>query len=149
MKLAKSSQDFKKSKEAKVWLKLEALLAEIENRDLTESLRTELKGIINSLNGHFPSDKEQVKAAQKAYHQLLKQLEKEMNLVAKNHHRTRWLALGMTVFGIPIGIALSSSLQNMSFIGIGLPIGLVVGIAVGSNLDQQAAKENRQLNIDL
>jgi hypothetical protein len=25
----------------------------------------------------------------------------------------------------------------------------VVGIAVGSNLDQQAAKENRQLNIDL
>jgi hypothetical protein len=35
----------------------------------------------------------------------------------------------------------------MGFLGIGLPLGMVIGIAVGNSMDQKAAKEGRQLKV--
>ncbi|MAM30687.1 MAG: hypothetical protein CMC13_16865 [Flavobacteriaceae bacterium] len=79
---------------------------------------------------------------------ILRILEKELKLVPKNYYRNLWLALGMSVFGIPMGAAFGVALDSMAFLGIGLPIGMVIGMAVGSEMDKKAAKENRQLNID-
>jgi len=69
-----------------------------------------------------------------------------LQLVAKNHYRNTWLAIRMAAFGIPLGVAFGSSLANIAYIGIGLLFGFVIGIAVGSSKDQNAAKEGRQLN---
>lgn len=149
MKLSKSANSFSKPRYVKSWEKLELLLSDLESRELSPSLVTEIEDLVNQLNASFESEKAQISAARKGFQALLKSLEKELNLVAKNHYRLRWLALGMSLFGIPIGVALSTSLSNMSFIGIGLPIGLAVGISIGTSLDKQAQKENRQLNIEL
>lgn len=149
MKLAKSSEEFSSPRKIKTWKKLEDLLDDLEGRDLDPAVQKLLEERISSLNESNESEAILIKDARSAYHAILKCLEKEMNLVAKNHHRMQWLALGMTVFGIPIGLALSTSIQNLSFIGVGLPIGLAVGIGIGNSLDVKAKNENRQLNIEL
>lgn len=57
--------------------------------------------------------------------------------------------MGMTIFGVPLGIAMAIGLNNWSFVGIGLPIGLAIGAGYGSQLDKKAAEENRQIDIQI
>jgi hypothetical protein len=59
------------------------------------------------------------------------------------------MILGIAVFGIPIGVIFGASLDNMAYLAIGLPIGLVIGIGVGAVMDQKALKEGRQLDIEI
>ena len=76
-------------------------------------------------------------------------VEKELKLVTKNHYRNTWLAIGMTAFGIPLGIAFGGSLGNMAFIGIGMPIGMAIGIAVGTEMDKKASENGKQLDLEI
>ena len=85
----------------------------------------------------------------KVRHRIVHRVNKELKLVPKNYHRNQWMVLGMTVFGIPLGIAFASAIDNMSFLAIGLPIGMPIGMAVGANMDQKAAKEGRQLDVEI
>lgn len=150
MKLNKSASAFSNPKHARSWGKLELLLQELEAHELNPAIDSRIEDLINQLNATFESDKEQIAAARTGLQGLLKQIEKDLKLVVKNHYRTQWLALGIAVFGIPIGVALSISLGgNMSFVGIGIPIGIAVGVGIGASLDNQAKKENRQLNMEL
>lgn len=80
---------------------------------------------------------------------ILKLIEKELKLVTKNHYRNTWLALGMAAFGIPLGVAFGTSLGNIAFIGIGLPNGLTVGIAVGTGMDKKAFEEGKQMDLEI
>ena len=38
--------------------------------------------------------------------------------------------------------------NNLAFLGLGLPIGMVIGIALGSSKDQEALKKGLQLDIE-
>ena len=58
------------------------------------------------------------------------------------------MALGMAAFGVPLGVAFGTSLDDMSFLAIGLPIGMVIGLAVGSGMDKKALEEGRQLDVE-
>jgi len=80
---------------------------------------------------------------------ILKILEKELKIVTKHHYRNTWLAIGMSAFGLPLGVVFGSALGNMAFLGIGLPIGMVIGMAIGTQMDKKAVAENRQLNIQI
>lgn len=78
---------------------------------------------------------------------MLSHLETRHGLVAPGHYRNRWMALGIAVFGVPLGVVFGLSLDNMAFVGIGLPIGLSIGIAVGTAMDGKVRQEGRQLAI--
>ena len=78
---------------------------------------------------------------------ILKLIEKEQKLVPKNIYRNRWLAIGMSAFGIPFGVAFGISLGNMAFLAIGLPLGMAIGIAVGTDLDKKALKNGKQIDV--
>jgi hypothetical protein len=82
-------------------------------------------------------------------HAIFKLVEKELKLVTKNHYRRLWMVLGMTIFGVLLGVAFGASLGNMAFLGLGLPIGMAIGIGVGTVMDKKAATEGRQLDVDL
>lgn len=43
------------------------------------------------------------------------------------------MGIGMLIFGIPIGIAISISLGNFAFIGAGIAIGTALGAAMQEN----------------
>ena len=55
----------------------------------------------------------------------------------------------MSAFGIPLGVAFGASLDNMAFLGIGIPIGMAIGMAVGAGMDKKAFEEGRQLNLEI
>ena len=80
---------------------------------------------------------------------ILKLIEKEQKLVPKNIYRNRWLAIGMSAFGIPFRVAFGISLGNMAFLAIGLPLGMAIGIAIGAGMDKKAFEEGRQLDLEI
>lgn len=123
------------------------LLLSIENLDLREETVKEMNDNISMANEVKESEKLKMQFLKKR-HSILQILKKKEKLVAKNHYRNLWMALGMTIFGIPFGVVFALSLDNLVFIAIGLPIGMPIGLAIGAQKDKQAAEEGRQLNVD-
>ncbi|MFE3871745.1 hypothetical protein ACFX5F_10990 [Flavobacterium sp. ZS1P70] len=72
---------------------------------------------INSFSGSAVELSKRIKKAQSG---IIKKIEKDLKLVPKNYYRSIWLALGMSAFGIPIGLGIGLSLGNLAFLGIGL-----------------------------
>jgi len=127
----------------------EKLLSELRKRDLPDGLVMSFNKYIEELNSASISADEMRKKIEKTQSEIIRLLEKEVKLVPKNYYRNIWLALGIAVFGIPIGIVFGAILENMTFLAIGLPIGLVIGVAVGAGMDNKAGKEGRQLDVEI
>lgn len=113
--------------------------------DLVDSINQKID-VINSFSG---SDSDLLKLIRKTQAEILMLIEKELKLVTKNHYFKFWLAIGMTVFGLPLGVVFGTSLGNMAFLGVGIPIGLVLGIFVGKTMDKKAFEEGRQLDLEV
>ena len=125
------------------------LLKALEKRELP----TEIVGFINQhlelLNSISDSEKYFAKTIKEKENEILKYIEKKINVVPKNHYRKRWLSLGVGAFGLPIGVTIGSVSGNMGMLGAGLPIGLGIGSVVGSNMDKKAFNEGRQLDFEI
>lgn len=78
--------------------------------------------------------------------QLLSYLQKNEGIYAKNHFMTLYMAVGMTAMGLPAGIIFSFLIDNFAFIGLGLPIGLSLGLALGQKKDLQIKAKGKQIN---
>jgi hypothetical protein len=124
------------------------LLVAIGKLDLPPSVVGALNLKIEAINQMQGTEKEYRKALINTEYKILKFLEKEHKIVPKNHYQKTWLALGMALFGIPIGVAMGAALGNMGFIGVGIGMGLAIGIATGSAMDKKALKEGRQLEFE-
>ncbi|WP_417886068.1 hypothetical protein [Zunongwangia sp.] len=109
--------------------------------DVEEKINTEIEKVntvpLKKLNSQ--TRKSQIK--------ILQIIEKELKLVPKDYYRNTWLGFGIGAFGIPIGVAIGIALDNMGYLGIGLPIGLAIGLLIGIAKDKKAAKEGRQLKM--
>lgn len=123
------------------------LLTQLNKRELPEDIASTINIEIDKINEVADLDKKLRKQIRSSQTSIIRLLEKQLKLVPINYYRTTWLALGMTAFGIPLGVAYGSITGNMAFIGIGLPIGMALGIAVGTGMDKKAMKEGRQLDI--
>lgn len=127
--------------------KFEVLLEDLQSRELPEAVQEEISDQVETLNAVPDGDPKLRKQLRKTYQSVLRILQKKLNWVPQGYYRTLWTGLGMSAFGIPLGVAFGMSLGNMAFLGIGLPIGLAIGIGVGTGMDAKAAKEGRQLNV--
>lgn len=125
------------------------LLDELRKKELTDELVIFINNGVEQINVVSGSPKALRKEIRKNQAGILKRIEKELKLVTKNHYRNSWLAIGMAVFGIPLGVAFGTSLGNMAFLGIGLPLGLAIGIAIGTGMDKKALEEGRQLDLEI
>ena len=125
------------------------LLNELNKKELPNEVISSINSGIEEINSFKESEKGLRKLIRKAQSRIIKLIEKELKLVTKNHYRNTWLAIGMSVFGIPLGVAFGTSLGNMGFIGIGLPIGMAIGMAIGSGMDKKAFEEGRQLDLEI
>ena len=90
-----------------------------------------------------------MKEIKKSQTGILKLVEKELKLVPKAHYRNIWLAVGMSAFGISIGVAFGLVFGNMAFLGLGLPLGMAIGVGVGTGMDKKAFEEGRQLDVEI
>tara|TARA_R100000935_G_C2776330_1_gene139812 strand:- start:350 stop:814 length:465 start_codon:yes stop_codon:yes gene_type:complete len=125
------------------------LLMELRRKDLTNETVNSINDGITMVNSITGSEKELRKQINNTQCNIIKLLEKDHKLVTKNHYRNTWLALGMAVFGIPLGVAFGAGIGNMAFLGIGLPIGMAIGIAVGTAMDKKAFEEGRQIDLEI
>jgi hypothetical protein len=130
-------------------LKFEDLLTQLRKKELETDLVSNINSEIEYLNTISDSAKVFKRQIKKKQIAIIKLVEEQAKLVVKNHYRNLWLATGMAVFGIPLGVVFGLGFGNMAFLGIGLPIGLVIGIAVGTHLDNKAKEEGRQLDFEM
>ena len=128
--------------------KFRQLVNVLEEKKMPESIIDSINEEIKKVN-QVESKKLLTAQLAKSYRNILKIVEKELNLVAKNHYRNMWMAIGMSAFGIPLGVAFGASLNNYGLMGVGLPIGFAIGIAVGSKKDKEAEEQGRQLDIEI
>lgn len=131
----------------KVYTQFESLITELEGLSLPDNVVDTINESIEQLN--MTSNDRLLKETKKEQSKIIKLIEKQLKIVTINHYRNTWMALGMVVFGLPLGLAFSTNLDNMAFIGIGLPIGMAIGLAVGTGMDKKAQEEGRQLNIEI
>lgn len=137
----------KNTKLNNAYIQFEKLINELRNKELSDELVEFVNVNIEKLN--LISGKELRSEIRKNQSKIIRRIEKELKIVPKNYYRNMWLAIGMSVFGIPLGVAFGASFGNMGFIAIGLPIGMVIGIAVGTVMDKKAFDEGRQLDMEL
>lgn len=133
----------------KVYNQFDSLLSELKKKELTKEIVDSINSGINQINSVSESEKALKKQIKKTQSQILKLVEKELGLVTKNHYRNMWMAIGMSVFGIPLGVAFGTSIGNMGLLAIGLPIGMAIGIGIGSGKDKKALEEGKQLNLEI
>ncbi|MBR8534648.1 hypothetical protein KDU71_03680 [Carboxylicivirga sediminis] len=124
------------------------LVVELQKRELpsaiVEFVNDNIQLVNHAIDKKFELRK-QIAASQKA---IIKLLEKELKLVPKGYYRNLWMVLGMTVFGVPLGIAWGQITDNMGTLGIGIGVGMIIGLALGNAQDNKAAREGRQLDVD-
>lgn len=126
------------------YLHFSELISELNTKQLSSQMIEQINVLINQMN-HTPAS-ELKYVLPKVQAKIIKLVEKEAKIVPKNFYRNLWMALGMSAFGIPLGMVFGLLLGNTAFFGIGLPIGLGLGVVFGTSLDNKAEKEGRQLN---
>ena len=147
LKKRPSLEDNKKLHSA--YKQLENLLDILKSKELPEEVMSSVNQRIEEVNSISESEKELKKQIKKSQTSILKLIEKELQLVTKNHHRNLWLALGMAAFGLPLGLTFGTSMGNMGLLGLGLPIGMVIGLVLGTAMDKKAAEAGKQLDLEI
>jgi hypothetical protein len=104
---------------------------------------------VEQLNAIELVDSSFVKSLKRSENKVVKFIEKNHKIAPKNYYRKLWMIMGISGFGIPLGVFVGLSFGNMGMIGLGFPIGMAVGIGVGSKLDKKAFTEGRQLDFEM
>jgi hypothetical protein len=125
---------------------LQQLLTELQQHKLPDTTIDYINHQLGELNAKDTRDPKLYRAVFSTYNTILKYLEKEHKLVPKGYYQKIWMVLGMSIFGVPMGVAFGTTMGNMAFLGTGIPLGMVIGMAVGSGMDKKAEKEGRQFN---
>lgn len=133
----------------KKYARFEKLINELKTKKIPLDITNLINLNIGEINSFSGTNKELSKQFCKSQSSILKKIEKELNLVPKNHFRNRWMAIGLSAFGIPFGVVFGASLGNMGYIGIGMPIGMAIGMAIGAGMDKKAFEEGRQLDFEV
>lgn len=135
------------SKLDKIYQNLKNLINVLQERSLPQDIAEEINQIISEKVNFSIDEKSLKKQLRSTYKAIIDLLRNKLNIVPKSYYRNMWMALGMTVFGMPIGVAISTAIGNIAMLGAFLPIGMAIGLAVGSTMDKKAADEGRQLDI--
>ena len=127
-------------------IQLEALLEILAQKNLADTLVKAINQELENLNAH--SEKTLLKQLKKTQAVILKRIEKDEQLVTKHHFRNTWMAYGMLT-GSVLGSVLGMRANNMSLLGLWLPLGMVFGMAIGIEKDKRAKALGKQLDLDL
>ena len=140
---------FENVKAGQIYVQFRELIEELKKKELPHSIIEFVNQDIEDINSTCFTGNELRKFVKQKQTKILNLLEKEFKVVPKSHYQNLWLALGICVFGVPLGIAFGTSMDNMGLLAIGIPIGMLLGMAVGSGMDKKAFKEGRQLEVEI
>ena len=133
---------------SRIYHQLGELIIELNEKELPHEVIKSINQDIEELNFTTLTNNELRRLVKQKQTKIIKLVEKELKIAPKNYYRNLWLVLGMSL-GSGIGVFLAISFRNMALLGTGIPIGMVIGIAVGTAMDKKAFEEGRQLNIEV
>lgn len=125
------------------------LTSELELKEVPLNIITEINEAIDIQNKLEANKNAVLKAYRNMQSKIVKLLEKELQLVPLHHYRNKWMIIGMSVIGVPFGIVYSRILDNPAMMSIGIPMGMGIGVMIGSHKDKKAFESGKQLNIEL
>lgn len=125
------------------------LIKLLNEKNLTINVIEKINDDITELNSSQVMGTSLSHLIKKKQNKIIKLTEKELKIVPKNYYRNLCMVLGMSAFGLPLGVAFGLSLGNIGLLAIGLPIGMAIGTLVGSKLDKKALESGKQLDIEL
>ena len=125
----------------------EKLLEELEKREMPSVVLDVINVEIERVNSFYDSEKMYSKILVKSQTNILKIIEKELDLFVKKHHQTRWMAIGAGL-GVAFGSAFGASQDNMGLMALGIPLGVGFGIAIGKQKDDEVFKLGKQLDVE-
>lgn len=131
------------------YLSFESLIESLSKKEIPTQITAFINNETESLGSFTGAEQDLIKKIKTSKKKILKLVEKELQLVPKNHYRNLWMALGISAFGLPLGIVFGLTLDNMAFLGIGLPFGIALGIALGTAMDNKALANNKQLDVEI
>lgn len=135
-------------KALRLYEQLGHLLTALEQKTLSAETDHLIGQVIEQLNAMDDADPKLARLIKEKERSLLNWVEKQHQIVPKNHYRTRWTLLGMSAFGVPVGVAIGTSIGHLGLLGVGLPIGMAVGYSIGVKMDKKAQQEDRQLDFE-
>jgi F0F1-type ATP synthase assembly protein I len=134
----------------KIYIQFKEILEGLKKMELPLKIIESVNQDVNELNAAKITGKELYKYVKQKQKKILTQLEKEAKIVPKDHYKVLWLCIGLSAFGIPIGMIFGILFfDNISLFATGMPIGMIIGMILGSEMDKKALKEGRQLNIKI
>lgn len=132
-------------KAEKAYTKFSELLKEFEFKELSIETVSLINDEIEKLNAISTSDKKFYNSINDKENKIIRLVANKHKIVPINYYKKLWMLLGMSSFGIPLGVVFGFSIGNIALLGIGIPIGLAIGVGIGTNLDKKAFVEGRQL----
>lgn len=132
---------------SKAYRKMESIIIALQKKEISQEIWDVINADIKKINAFMGTEKALIKALKKTAMKILGFVEKELQYVSKHHYRNQWMALGIALLGVVFGTIFSSVLGNYSFMGIGIPIGMVLGMAYGATLDKKAEEDGKQLDL--
>jgi hypothetical protein len=127
--------------------KLSLLVEELNKKEIPEEIQEQINQEIEQVDAFMGSDNQHAKFISSAYNEILKRVRKALGLVPKHYYQNLWTALGLSVFGVPLGIAYAATLDSPAMFSIGIAMGLPIGLAIGIGMDKKANKEGKQLQV--
>lgn len=128
---------------------IQELIVKLHDKNLPSETVLFINQQIDAVSSSILKDSQLRKFLKDKQNTIIKKLETDHKIVPKNYYRNLWIALGMSAFGLPLGLLLGLSLGNIGLMAIGLPIGLAIGAGVGNSMDKKAQQEGRQLDMEL
>lgn len=134
---------------AKAVARFNNLLNAIKTHEIPEAIIGEIIEKIHKIEVSKDDSKQRIQMIKYERDSILKMMEKELKVVPKSHYKRKYMVIGMAAFGIPLGVVYGSIFDNYAFIGVGLPIGMSLGIAIGSEKDKKVFKQGNQLDFEM
>ncbi|WP_113653011.1 hypothetical protein [Pedobacter namyangjuensis] len=132
-----------------LYLQFANLLAELRTKQLNSNLISSINSDVEEINDSLFVGDDLKKLVKQKQTSILKRLEKEFKFTPRNYYRNLWMVLGLSAFGLPIGMIFGFSIGNIGLMGVGLPIGMAVGAVVGTAMDKKALDNGTQLDLEI
>ena len=128
--------------------RLENLLHIAESKTLSEIAIQKINTKLELLNTTTKINDALYRLANLIENEIITILEEDLKIVPIGYYSKKWIAIGMSAFGIPLGLIIGLLSKNMGMLAVGLPIGLGIGTIIGKTKDARAASLGLQYNIN-
>jgi hypothetical protein len=126
----------------------QSLINALNKKKIPDDMTSSINRVIGFINSLHASDKIMIRKIEEGERIILELVEKRLGLVPKKHYFNYWITMGVTLYGLPIGVLMYFLLGSLVYIAVGLPIGMMIGIYRGNRKDKKAETEGKQLEIE-